>query len=62
MSQELKNRLKSFGWRLGMMIAAVVVDQLLVELASFNLSASTTVILGLVLGEVSKLIHNVNVE
>lgn len=57
MNEQLKNRLKSFGWRLGMMIAAVVVDQLLVELASFNLGTSTTVILGLFLGEVSKFLN-----
>jgi len=57
MNEQLKNRLKSFGWRLGMMVAAVIVDQLLVELSLFDLGTSTTVILGLVLGEVSKYLN-----
>jgi len=58
MSEQLKNRLKSFGWRLGMMVAAVVVDQLLMELASFNLGTNTTVVLGLLLGELSKYLNS----
>lgn len=57
MNEQLKKRLKSFAWRVGMMVAAVIVDQLLVELTSFNLGTSTTVILGLVLGEISKFLN-----
>jgi len=57
MSIELKNRLKSFGWRLGMMVAAVVVDALLQDLASFDLGTRNTVIFGLILGEISKYLN-----
>ncbi len=52
--ESLKKRAKSFAWRGGMMIAAVLVDFLLQSLGDLNLNASVTVVLGLLLGEVSK--------
>jgi hypothetical protein len=58
MSYELKARLQSFGWRLGMMILAVLIDFMLENLELMEFSGSTTVILGLVLGEVSKHLNN----
>jgi len=52
--EALVKRLKSFAWRAGMMFAALVVAFLSESLADFNLSPQVTVVLGLVLGEVSK--------
>ena len=50
----LVKRLKSFGWRAVMMVGALAVDFLLQSLADFNLSPQVVVLLGLVLGEISK--------
>ena len=47
-------RLKSLGWRVGMVVVAYLVSYGLDNLSSFNLSPEVTVLLGLVLGEVSK--------
>jgi hypothetical protein len=57
MNEALKNRLKSFVWRLGMMLLAVVVDFTLKNLTALDLGANTTVVLGLLLGEVSKYLN-----
>lgn len=56
--EALVKRLKSFAWRAGMMFAALVVAFLSESLADFNLSPQVTVVLGLVLGEISKYISN----
>lgn len=48
------NRFKSFYWRLGMMIVATTVAFLSENIADFGLSTQTTVVLGLILGELSK--------
>ena len=56
--EELKKRLKSLGWRCSMMIVALVIDFALQNLGLFNLSASAVTIIGLVLGEISKLVNN----
>lgn len=52
--EALMKRAKSFGWRAGMMAAALVVDFLLQSLGDFNMGPQVTVVLGLLLGEVSK--------
>jgi hypothetical protein len=57
-SDELKKRYAAFAWQTGMMILAVIIDQLLANLGMFSLPDEATVILGLVLGQVSKYIHN----
>lgn len=57
MNEVLKNRLKSFGWRLGMMLVAVIIDFTLENLSTFELGANTTVVLGLLLGEASKYLN-----
>ena len=58
MSEENKivfvKRLKSLLWRAGMMTSALAVDFVLENLGLFALPQSAIVILGLVLGEVSK--------
>lgn len=50
----LVKRLKSLAWRIGMMTLAMAVAFALDNLSEFNLSPQLTIILGLVLGEVSK--------
>lgn len=55
---ELKKRSKAFAWRLGMMIAAAVVAFVAENLGLFNLPPQLVVVLGLVLGEVSKYLNN----
>lgn len=58
MSVELKKRLASFGWRVGMMVLAAFVDAVLVNLNMLQLTGVEVVLVGLFLGEVSKYIHN----
>lgn len=59
-SPEFIKRLKSLLWRLAMMVLAVVVDFLAQNLAGFNLSPSVTVVLGLLLGELSKYLNSLH--
>lgn len=54
----LSTRMKSFYWRTGMMILAVVIDQLIMLVSSVGLSPQAVVVLGLILGEISKGINN----
>lgn len=58
MDTQLESRIKSFAWRTGMMVVALTVDFALQNLASFNLTDSATLFLGLALGEVSKYLNN----
>lgn len=58
MNNQFKTRLQSFAWRLGMMILAIIVDQVARNLSLFAIPAEFTVVIGLVLGEVSKYLHN----
>ena len=51
-------RLKSFLWRAGMMLLALTIDFAFNNLGFFNLSPQVTVVVGLVLGEISKQINN----
>ncbi len=51
------NRFKSFYWRTGMMVLALVIQQLTVFSTGLDLSPSVTVVLGLILGEISKSIN-----
>lgn len=55
--ESLKKRAKSFAWRAGMMLVALVVAFLTESLSDFNLSPQVTVVLGLVLGEISKALN-----
>ena len=52
--EALLKRAKSFAWRGGMMLAALFLDFLAQSLGDVNLNPQITVVLGLVLGEVSK--------
>jgi len=57
MNEQLKKRLKSFCWRGGMMLLAVAVDFTANNLADFQFPVGVTVVLGLVLGEISKALN-----
>lgn len=52
------SRVKSFLWRTGMMILAVIINQGIILVSSSSLNAQTVVIIGLILGEISKSINN----
>lgn len=54
---KLVPRLKSLAWRIGMMSVAMLIDFSLTNLELFNLAPQVTVVLGLVLGEVSKYLN-----
>jgi len=56
-NEQLLKRLKSLAWRVGMVAIAGVVDIAIVSLSDFNLPNELTVIIGLVLGEVSKYLN-----
>lgn len=58
MEKKLINRIKSFAWRLGMMIVAVLADYALQNLAGFGLPAYATITFGLIAGEISKFLNN----
>jgi hypothetical protein len=51
------SRFKSFYWRTGMMIVAAVVAFLVENVSAFNLPPEVTVVVGLILGEVSKYLN-----
>jgi hypothetical protein len=51
-------RVKSFLWRTGMMCLAVVIVEAINILPSLELAPGITVLLGLILGEISKMINN----
>jgi hypothetical protein len=54
---QLIKRLKSLAWRVGMMAVAGIIQIVLDNLASFELSPTVTVLIGLALGEVSKYLN-----
>lgn len=53
-----KKRFFSFLWRTGWMVAASLIAFLTQSLGDFNLPPYITVVLGLVLGEISKWVNN----
>jgi hypothetical protein len=53
-----QNRLKSFAWRLGMMTIAFVCAYVAENIGALELSPQVTVVVGLVLGEVSKYLNS----
>ena len=58
MNEQLEKRLKSLIWRAAMMAVVAVIDVVLQELTMFNMPDAVTLILGLVLGEISKFLNN----
>jgi len=57
MNEQLKNRLKSFAWRAGMMLIAISLQFAIENASDLNISPLVTVLLGLALGEVSKFLN-----
>lgn len=55
--EQIKKRLWSLLWRIGMMVVIVIVDWLGKNIGIFNLSASVVVVIGLILGEISKYLN-----
>jgi len=53
----ISTRIKGFLWHAGMMALAVVIDYAIQSLTGFQFSPIVTVVLGLVLGQVSKAVH-----
>ena len=51
-------RVKSFMWRVGAMIAVMVVDFAMQNLGLFDIPISVSVVLGLALGELSKFLRS----
>ena len=58
----LKKRIQGLLWHTGMMIVAVLIDYAIDNLTGLNLSSTITVILGLILGQISKAIHDYILE
>lgn len=54
----VEKRIQSLLWRSGMMFVAILMDVALINLEVLELDGRLVVLLGLVLGEVSKQIHN----
>lgn len=51
------SRFKSFYWRTSMMVLAVLIGQLISFIPTLQLNETATVILGLILGEISKALN-----
>lgn len=58
LAKKLLTRLKSFCWRALMIGAVAALDWILTNLGILNFPATVTLILGGILGEVSKWINN----
>jgi len=56
--RELDNRLKATLWHLAMMSVAAVVDVVIQQLTMFNMPDAVTVVLGILLAQLSKHLHN----
>ena len=52
------NRLKSFAWRTGMMVLALAISFFLENIGLLELNPEVEVVLGLILGEVSKYLNS----
>lgn len=57
MSEQLIKRAKSFGWRLGMMIAVAVIAFITDNAVDLQIPSWGVVVLGLVAGELSKYLN-----
>lgn len=55
---ELSKRLKTFLWSLGWMIVAACIDFALENLGLLNMPGEVTIVIGLILTQVSKFVKN----
>lgn len=58
MSEQAIKRIKSLAWRASMVGLASFIDVVLTSLTDLNLPTYATVLLGLLLGEVSKILNS----
>lgn len=58
MKSQLRKRLESFAWRASMMMLAVFLDYLIAHIGLIEINPEYTVIIGLMLGELSKAIKS----
>lgn len=56
--KQVVKRINSLIWRLGWMIAAAIVSWLLLMITEWKIPADIQVLLGLILGEISKFIRD----
>ena len=57
MDKKVMNRIKSFAWRLSVMIVVALVNYVTANYTGFGLSPEMTVLIGLVAGEISKFLN-----
>jgi len=57
MNKKVMNRIKSFVWRLSVMIIVALVNYVTANYTGFGLSPEVTVLIGLVAGEISKFLN-----
>jgi membrane protein DedA with SNARE-associated domain len=58
MNEQIKNRLKSFAWRLGGMIVIALIGFIIDNGTALNVPTWLVVVLGLVSGEVTKYLNS----
>lgn len=58
MNEQLKNRLKSLAWRVGMMVVAMALGFALENATELGIPSYGVVLLGLFMGEVSKYLNS----
>jgi hypothetical protein len=57
MNEQVKNRLKSFAWRLGGMVLVAVIGFVIDNETALNVPSWLVVVLGLVMGETTKYLN-----
>lgn len=57
MNKKVINRVKSFTWRLSIMIIVALINYVAANYTGFGLSPELTVLVGLVIGEISKFLN-----
>ena len=56
--QQIVSRFQSFLWRLGWMILTAIISWLLLMITKWNIPGDIQILLGLILGEISKYIND----
>ena len=62
MNEQLTKRLKAFGWGMGTMLAAAIVDYTAANIGMFDMPEVAVVVLGLVLREITKFLNTKQVS
>ena len=61
MNEQLKKRVQSFAWRLGMVLLVAGIDFMGENIGMFDMSPQVVTFVGLMAGEVSKYLNKVSV-